>query len=100
MQRIWITTFSRLNPRDWQSPSLLERFQTRSKIWAKSLQTMGIDLVRDITAPHSDPRIKVKKGLNGQTIWQVWDPRSQETIYLSSEDQVRTWVEERYYDYR
>lgn len=56
--------------------------------------------MRDITAPHSDPRIKVKKGLNGQTFWQIWDPRRQETIYLSSEDQVRTWVEERYYDYR
>ena len=100
MQRIWITTFSRLNPRDWHSPSLLQRFQARSKNWAQSLQTMGTNLVRDITSPYADPRIKVKKGLNGQTMWQIWDPRRQETIYLSSEDQVRTWVEERYYDYR
>jgi hypothetical protein len=97
MQRIWIASSQKLDPNEWHSPSLLQRIQRQAMLHLKSIVIASKKWFQDNTSPFGEPHIRVKIGRNNQSIWQVWDPHNQETLYLSSEDQVRTWLEARYY---
>ncbi len=98
MERIWITASQKLDPKEWHSPSLLQRIQRQSLLYIRSIIVVSKRWFQGSVSSLNEPCIRVKKGRDNQSIWQVWDPHRQETLYLSSEDQVRTWLETRYYD--
>ena len=45
---------------------------------------------------NSEPRIREEKRA-GEMVWSVYDPTTQRSLYLSSETEVRCWLEKRYY---
>lgn len=98
MERIWITSSQKLDPKEWHSLNLLQRIQRQSLFSIESIIVVSKRWIQGRISPLSEPYIRVKKGRDSQSIWQVWDPHRQETLYLSSEEQVRTWLETRYYD--
>lgn len=53
-------------------------------------------LLQGLLIRSSEPRIRTYGHLHRQ-IWRVYDPISEKTLWLSSEDQVRQWLERRYY---
>ncbi|MEB3355587.1 MAG: hypothetical protein VKK04_02485 [Synechococcales bacterium] len=46
--------------------------------------------------PSPDPRISTFTNAHGETIWRVYDPVSQQAASLSSESELRVWLEQRY----
>lgn len=49
-----------------------------------------------LLASDPTPSIQMKGDRTGGTIFKVFDPVTGLTTYLSSEEEVRTWLEERY----
>ena len=45
------------------------------------------------------PELTVKQKVNrsGNVFWYVYDPMTERTAYLTSEEEVRIWIEERFY---
>lgn len=99
MQRIWITSSQKLDPKQWHSPTRLQRIQRQAMVYLKSIVVVSKQWFQNHSFPLDEPHIRVKIDQNNQSIWYIWDPHRQETIELSSEDQVRTWLEARYYDF-
>lgn len=44
-----------------------------------------------------EPKIWQKKDHSGNLYWRVYDPKTDRSAMLSSEAEVRSWLEERYY---
>ena len=44
-----------------------------------------------------EPRIRMTSTQSGQKIWHLYDPVTQEKVTASSEEEVRFWLETRYY---
>lgn len=54
-----------------------------------------------ISAPvSSEPQVWQQRDRSGQTYWQVYDPETSRSASLSSEQEVRQWLEQRYYPHR
>jgi hypothetical protein len=62
----------------------------------KALQRMGHTLVRFLTNGHN-PHIQ-QRWQNGCLFWWVYDPMTQQTQRFYSEDELRIWLEGRYYE--
>ncbi|HBR00157.1 MULTISPECIES: hypothetical protein [Roseofilum] len=45
-----------------------------------------------------EPRITEKKDRDGNWIYHVYDPLSHQHLMFDSEQEVRVWLEERYYE--
>lgn len=45
----------------------------------------------------TEPQVWHKRDRAGNTYWQVFDPVTGYFTYFSSEQEVRIWIEERYY---
>jgi hypothetical protein len=43
--------------------------------------------------PHDEPIFWKKRDRNGNAYWQGYDPKSNRSIYLASEDEVRIWLD-------
>ena len=41
--------------------------------------------------------VKQKVDRSGNVFWYVYDPMTERTAYLTSEEEVRIWIEERFY---
>ncbi len=41
--------------------------------------------------------VKQKVDRSGNVFWYVYDPTTERTAYLASEEEVRIWIEERFY---
>ncbi|BAU15407.1 hypothetical protein LEP3755_59650 [Leptolyngbya sp. NIES-3755] len=52
------------------------------------------------TPVSSEPRVWQRRDRSGQTYWQVYDPETNRSARLSSEQEVRQWLEQRYYQPR
>lgn len=46
---------------------------------------------------HSEPRIQQRCDRTGQLYWSVHDPITQESHRFDSADEVRSWLDQRYY---
>ena len=57
------------------------------------LKNMGRYLIANRTEPH----VKQKCDRKGNYYWQVYEPISGSYLSFSSEREVRTWLENRYY---
>lgn len=60
----------------------------------KALTRMGQGMVHWLTSG-SQPRItKIQQG--GTEMWKVYDPIDGQVLHFDHEDQVRTWLDDRY----
>ena len=66
----------------------------REKI-VKELHDLGNRQTR--SQINSEPKIWDKKDGYGNTYFRVYDPQSDRYIYFNSEDEVRWWLDKRYY---
>lgn len=60
-----------------------------------ALQRCGQTLVQFLTNGHN-PCIQQRRQ-NGTLVWRVYDPMTQQIQRFYSEDDLRIWLEERYY---
>ncbi|HEY9625057.1 MAG TPA: hypothetical protein V6C78_32320 [Crinalium sp.] len=82
------------------SSSQLRSFKHDSiRKWAKivscTLEKIGQELFQYLAG---NPELRIHKTVNsqGMTYWRIYDPVTQRNITLSSEQEVRTWIENRY----
>ncbi|WP_250126747.1 hypothetical protein [Chroococcidiopsis sp. CCMEE 29] len=56
---------------------------------------------KTISTPVSDePQVRQRCDRSGQIYWQVYDPATNRSARLSSEQEVRQWLEQRFYQHR
>ncbi|MGF1459386.1 MAG: hypothetical protein ACFBSG_10205 [Leptolyngbyaceae cyanobacterium] len=60
------------------------------------LQRWGSALLRYFTGSQ-EPRISVQQDSEGQPVFEIYDPVDQSRHTLTSEQDVRVWLEKRYY---
>ncbi|HHP7243700.1 MAG TPA: hypothetical protein ACFE0H_03335 [Elainellaceae cyanobacterium] len=70
------------------SKSLLPRFN-------QLLRTLGRSTVRFLTQGH-EIRIWQTTSRNGTIRWHAYDPSTDQRVTLSSEAEIRSWLEQRY----
>jgi len=59
---------------------------------SKLLQKLVWQLTKE-----TEPIIRQKKSRFSNNYWYVYDPRTGRSAHLASEEEVRIWLEERYY---
>lgn len=60
----------------------------RIRIWEPLQRTQFLSM---------EPRVTRKRDARGHDRWEIYDPRSRQTISCGSEREVRAWLESRYY---
>jgi hypothetical protein len=70
-------------------PSNLEKLVNKFKVIGQCLENL---LIRknEFKIWHGEDRL-------GHELWKVYDPRTNRQVYLASEEEVRTWIEESFY---
>jgi hypothetical protein len=78
----------------WES-MMAEAKQQRShsRFWLRRIW----DFVVDCYIPTTEPRIWEKRDRHGITWWEVYDPMTGQSRCCSSKQEVRAWLEQRYY---
>jgi hypothetical protein len=59
-------------------------------------QRLQFVIIRELTRDRSEPRITQAYDADGQIIWQVYDPFTEQRLFFASELEVRIWLENRY----
>lgn len=60
--------------------------------FGKFLQSLFVQV-----AGETEPKIWQTSRGNGVTIWNIYDPTTQESASFTTETEVRSWLEQRYY---
>ncbi|MGG6296045.1 hypothetical protein ACQ4M4_16780 [Leptolyngbya sp. AN02str] len=81
----------RMSSRLDATPTPSQAMSKASQWLSKFSQTMVTRL-----AGTQEPQISQKRDRNGGVSWVVYDPLTSETLYFSSEAEVRMWLEQRY----
>lgn len=55
------------------------------------------NLLTKLLTPSNEPKIWLSKNCYGGIQWNAYDPITGRQASLMSEDEVRTWLEQRYY---
>ncbi|MDJ0703875.1 MAG: hypothetical protein QNJ46_11400 [Leptolyngbyaceae cyanobacterium MO_188.B28] len=63
------------------------------------LQALFGSLIR-VLAPTESPIIREVRTLDGQTQFNAYDPLTNQRIRRASEEEIRVWLEQRYYSKR
>lgn len=66
----------------------LPKFQRLSQLWESLINAL---------AGQSEPKIVRKRDRFGNWYFRVYDPVSQQSATLSSERELRAWIDQRYY---
>jgi hypothetical protein len=53
--------------------------------------------ILNILAFRSEPTITRKHDREGNSYFQVYDPATQKSMFMASEQEVRAWIDQRYY---
>jgi hypothetical protein len=75
--------------RSYRSPSQPTVSVRLSELWQ--------GLLSHLSPSTAAPRTWATLTADGQTLWNAYDPVSGRTIRHASDNEVRTWLEERYY---
>ncbi|MEC4986278.1 MAG: hypothetical protein SAJ37_06645 [Oscillatoria sp. PMC 1068.18] len=67
------------------------------KIWQIVAKDIVWEYFLKITVRSSEPRIYEKQNSQGKIYWQVYDPVTNFCGSFASENEVRIWLEKRYY---
>jgi hypothetical protein len=87
---------SAFNVRSFQPKSLPVPFENRSAP-ASSLFQRFLDQLLNILSPYEQPRIRCYTTRMGEPAWTVYDPVDRSTHHFNAEEDVRIWLEQRYY---
>ncbi len=68
----------------WKLPSLRAVMQS-ALYWAQ-----------DWLLPSDEPKIRYRTNRHGEIVWYLYDPRTQFSAEFQSEDDLRSWLEQRY----
>lgn len=79
-----------------QLESLSFKPQKRNFSWVNGLKQLAKSFVRSI-ANSSEPRISKKVDRNGNLYYKVYDPTSGASAVFSTEQEIRIWIDQRYY---
>jgi hypothetical protein len=90
-QTKYLEKCAELDETDFGEFRLFEQWQ---QFWSLVHQSWEIHLL----PVRPEPQIWQGKGDNGKLYWFVYDPRTQQTSNWESEDEVRVWLEERFYN--
>lgn len=60
------------------------------------LNQIGEIIVKVLTTD-GQPKVYMKRNSLGEAYWQVYDPRTCHSVYLGSEQEVRIWLDKRFY---
>lgn len=71
---------------------------SRSSRWLSSLKAIATSVVKTFTQDSNAPRIWFSVSESGQKIWHVYDPITNNHGLYETEQDVRVWLEHRYYD--
>lgn len=74
----------------------LPNWQVKSTII--SALKAGLEHLMDFLKLSDEPRIWKTTDRDGNTVWRAYDPVSDRAIRLDSEDEIRAWIERRYYN--
>ncbi|MBC7972550.1 MAG: hypothetical protein H7Z11_20890 [Verrucomicrobia bacterium] len=69
------------------------RVSARGKLWSLLNRPLGFGQ----QLSQVEPEIRQTLDQTGQTWWNVYDPRTGQTVFLESEAEVRVWLEARLY---
>lgn len=64
--------------------------------FAEFLRQIGKALVIELTRDRNEPRISKYDTAEGQAIWHVYDPLTQQRAVFDAEVEVYAWLEQRY----
>lgn len=64
----------------------------------KGWQRLGALLLRLLAPSENQPRIRIRYALNGDRVFNVYDPVTQRHLPMTSEEELRLWLEQRYDD--
>ena len=67
-----------------------------SQALMSTFKNAGASLVHYLTRPN-EIRVWQVSDRQGKTYWKAYDPYNNNTSYLSSEDDLRIWLEQRYH---
>jgi len=67
-----------------------------SQVLVSSFKDAGASLIHSMTRPN-EVQIWQVVDRHGESIWKAYDPYKNTTIHLSSEHDLRVWLEQRYY---
>lgn len=73
-----------------------ERSRSLRSMLVRKLMAWGRSLIITL-AGSSDPHIVQRQTSEGQSYFEVYDPISRQVTYLETEQEVRSWLEQRYY---
>jgi hypothetical protein len=76
--------------------SVTNKLADFSQALVSAFKDAGASLVHYLTRP-DEIRVWQVNDRHGEAFWKAYDPRSNTTSYLSSEDDLRVWLEQRYY---
>lgn len=76
------------------SPSSL---QTSGKNKLAEGFRFGLKQLVQVLSPSQEPRIQARSSQDGQTLFDAYDPVTQQRIRGVSEADLRAWLEQRYY---
>lgn len=67
-----------------------------SRPLSEKIQKILQDVIHALTRG-DELQVWQKKDRNGNAYWQAFDPKTRKSTSLSSEAEMRIWIEERYY---
>ncbi|AFY90329.1 MAG: hypothetical protein CLLPBCKN_008036 [Chroococcidiopsis cubana SAG 39.79] len=67
-----------------------------SLLLIESFKAIIEKLIQALTRSH-ELQVWRKKDRNGNAYWQAFDPKTRKSTSLSSEAEMRIWIEQRYY---
>lgn len=75
--------------------SLTQKLTNISQALATTFKDAGVSLVQYLTRPN-EVRIWQVSDRQGESYWKAYDPYTNTTNYLNSENDLRVWLEQRY----
>ncbi|MDB9313306.1 hypothetical protein PN462_09365 [Spirulina sp. CS-785/01] len=60
------------------------------------LQRWGQEVISALEGS-DEPRVTLCRSAKGETYWKVYDPKHRFTAMFATEQEVRVWLEQRYY---
>jgi hypothetical protein len=84
------------NPRLYLSDQLLQ--SSPIKLPKISIYKRVLQLVIPVFAGSNEPQLWTTKDRDGNISWHAYDPVSGHSISQNSEDEMRIWLEQRYYN--
>ena len=84
------------NPRLHYSPVYLQNQQTKASIFLALKRAFQILIQHFNTG--NELRVWTTIDRSGKITWHAYDPVSDRRALMHSEDEMRTWIEQRYYN--